>query len=381
MAFQEVHVSQFTSPTTCYTGCRSGAGLFATETHSFSYHDENMTFTTESLSAGSSPKLCVGHDQSDAWELFCFLDPSLIQGEHMEAPHHGSVSASSSPELESTIHTPIAWMTLKSREELAPTYTVSLTYRPLTPCLITHKEEGQLLAWVGSADDSKLRCFVVDHNQALRPVELDVSAFSFDSPIMVMDSLTQENACLLAVGCQDGTVRVVTFDYKRTGDSLSFSHLESHTVIVDGPIMALNMSHQNGKTKLLVGSMCGFVCQLQQGEANWEGPSMVAEGLCASEDAVLAVHIFDNMVAFGTHSGRVYVCEQRQDDSYRQLWTCQLPYPIHGLTHVPKTPPRLLVTTRHTFHVFSRNCPKYSVSRAKRQLEQLMSRRNSQTNA
>jgi hypothetical protein len=381
MAFQEVHVSQFTSPTTCYTGCRSGAGFFATETHSFSYQDENMTVTTESLS-GSSPKLCVGHDQSGAWELFSFLDPSLIQEEQVEAPHRRrSVSTSSLPELESIDTTPIAWMTLKSREKLAPTYTASLTYRPLTPCLMTHQEERQVLVWGGSADDSKPRCFVVDQNQTLRPVELDGSAFSFDSPIMVMDSLTQENGCLLAVGCQDGTVRVITFDYQRTGDSLSFSHLESHTVTVDGPIMALNISHQNGKTNLVVGSMCGFVCRLQQVEENWTGPLMVAEGLCDSEDAVLAVHMFDNMVAFGTHSGRVYVCEQRQDDSYRQLWTCQLPYSIHGLAHVPKTSPTLLVTTRHTFHVFSRNCPKYSVSTAKRQLEELMSLRNSQINA
>jgi hypothetical protein len=239
---------------------------------------------------------------------------------------------------------------------------------------MAHKEEGQVLAWVGSADDSKLRCFVVDHNQTLRPVELDGSAFSFDSHIMVMDSLTRENCSLLAVGCQDGTVRVITFDYQRTGDSLSFSHLESHSVIVDGPIMALSISHRNGKMKLAMGSMCGFVCQLQQVEENWAGPSMVAEGLCDSEDAVLAVHMFDNMVAFGTHSGRVYVWEQRQDDSYRQLWTCQLPYAIHGLAHVPKTSPTLLVSTRHTFHVFSRNCPKYSASTAKRQLEQLMSR-------
>lgn len=407
MAFQEVHVSQFTSPTTCYTGCRSGAGFFATETHSFFYEHTHTTVTTESLSAGASLRKqhCVGYDQSGTWELFCFLDPSLYKDEQqMEAPFHhyhhhhersASMSLSSLPELESSNTAlvnapPIAWITLQWKETtLAPTtYTTaaSLTYRPLTPLLTTHNDGSQVLAWVGSADDSKLRCYMlVDNNQSLLPVELSNSAFSFDSPVMVMDSLKTHDdngVCLVAMGCQDGTVRVISFEYHRSGDSVSFARLASHTVIVDGPIMALHLSQQrNGSTNnLVVGSMCGFVCRLQQqaDETSWAGPWMVAEGLWNkdSEDAVLAVHMLsDKMVAFGTHSGCVHVWEPRQDDSYRLLWHCQLPYSIHGVAHVPNSSsPTLLVTTRHTFHVFHQGeyCPRYSARSVQRRLEDLM---------
>jgi hypothetical protein len=403
MTFQEVHASQFTRPTTCYTACRSGAGFFATETHSFSYDHEHTTVTAESLSS-SRKRLCVGYDQSGTWELFCFLDPSLYKDE--EAHHHvRSVSMSSSiPELlESSttlVDAPIAWITLQCKE--THTYvtpaTAALTYRPLTPLLTTHKDEhSQVLAWVGSADDSKLRCYMVDHNnQTLLPVELSDSVFSFDSPVMAMDSLIAHNdddndtgvVCLvIAMGCQDGTIRVISFDYQRSGDdSVSFSHLTSYTVIVDGPIMALHLSQQkssNGSTttNLVVGSMCGFVCRLQQVNetSSWAGPWMVAEGLWNkdSEDAVLAVHMLPNkMVAFGTLSGCVHVWEPRQDDdSYRLLWQCQLPYSIHGVAHVPNSsPPALLVTTRYTFHVFHQDdcCPGYSASIVQRRLKDLM---------
>lgn len=419
MAFQEVHVSQFTSPTTPYTGCRHGDGYFATETHSFHClaNENDIQVTAESL---PQEQQCVGHDQSGAWELFAFLNQSVNQDEQEQvnaSDNHRRTSQSSISALESSLrsmeassssllegesaptaqeHNTIAWLVLKSREELAPAFTASLSFRPLTPMITTpldhhSKDECKVVGWVGSADDSKLRCFIPQRGDhpILKQVELkNDDVFQFDSPVMVMDSLTTQGKNqqqLIAVGCQDGTVRVISFSSRRTGDSLSFTKLVAHTILVDGPIMALHLSqqHHDGTMHLIVGSMCGFVCRLKKTCDGWQGPWMVTEGLwntsLDSEDAVLAVNkLSSNMVALGTHSGQCFVYQERlgEDDSYRLLWKCQLPYSIHGLSHV-HTPAQtsLLVTTRYTFHVFRRDVPKYSAERAKRRVEEMISQR------
>jgi hypothetical protein len=248
------------------------------------------------------------------------------------------------------------------------------------------EDESNVVAWVGSADDSKLRCYIAYHGNRheLHPVQLKEKVFSFDSPVMVMDSLTQRKSYMIAVGCQDGTVRIISFQYQRTGEALSFVKLTAHTVLVDGPIIALHLSQQGNATHLVVGSMCGFVCHLKKAaERRWEGPWMVAEGLwnssLNSEDAVLAVHMLSkDMVALGTHSGQCFVWQQREaEDSYRLAWKCKLPYSIHGLSHVDAVSgqPSLFVTTRYTFHVFQRDIPKYYADTAKRRLEELISQR------
>jgi len=415
MAFREVHASQFQSPTTPYTGCRHADGFFATESHSLHCLCEDKDDII--VTAGPLPppqQQCVGHDQSGAWELFAFLDPSInIEEEkemsvseasesHRRASHSSiasmEASATSLPEIvelpTQEAEAPIAWLVLRSQEQLAPIFTAPLTYRPLTPLLTTpldsrSEDETKVAAWVGSADDSKLRCYIADDGSrhVLREVELKDAVFSFDSPIMAMDSVSLGKRHLIAVGCQDGTVRVISVQYQRRGEILSFKKLTVHTVLVDGPIMALHLSRQETATHLVVGSMCGFVCRLKKTcEMSWQGPWMVAEGLWNaafdSEDAVLAVNMLsEDMVALGTHSGKCFVWQQREEqveDSYRLVWNCELPYSIHGLSHVKSGlsgRPSLLVTTRYTFHVFQRDVPKYCAATAKRRLEEMISER------
>lgn len=416
MAFQEVHVSQFTSPTTPYTGCRHSSGFFATENHSFhcSCKDDDIQVTTGALPPPRQQ--CVGHDQSGAWEFFAFLDPSTNDTDEQDMTvseasdsHRRSIASLEtsmrsleasttslpdiveSPALEAGA--PIAWIVLRSRQELAPTFTASLTYRPLTPLLTTpldhrSEDESKVVAWVGSADDPKLRCYIAEdgNDHFLKQAELKDDGFSFESPVMVMDSLTQGKSHLIAVGCQDGTVRVISFQYQRTGNSLSFAQLTAHTILVDGPIMALHLSQQDNITHLVVGSMCGFMCRLQKADnCSWEGPWMVAEALwndsLDSEDAVLAVNMISkDMVALGTHSGKCFVWQQREgeaEDSYRLVWKCELPYSIHGLSHVNASSgqPLLFVTTRFTLNIFQRDVPRYCAATAKRRLEELISER------
>ena len=398
-------MSQLTSPTTCYSGCRQASGFFASETHSL--HCVSNVDGDVALTSGSLPSpqghdrrsICVGHDQCGAWELFSFLDPPPEEASagHQHQLAESMASLSSLPEITvdpspgeaQVADPPVAWIAIRSRETLAPTCTASLTYRPLSPLLmnpLNHRteDESRVVVWVGSADDAKLRCYISDHNnhEVLRPVDLSQDVFTFASPVMVMDSLRRGQSYVLAVGCQDGTVRVITFQCHRAGDTLSFTNITAHAVIVDGPIMSLHISQQeNASMQLVVGSMCGFVCRLQK-KKTWEGPWMVAEGLwnsrLESEDAVLAVHMLSkDMVAVGTHSGRCLVWQKREetDDSYRLVWECQLPYSIHGLAHIATAQPCLLVTTRHTFHVFQQQVPKYSASTAKRRIQELISQR------
>ncbi len=434
MSFQEVHVSQFTSATTPFTACRHKDGFFATTTHSLHCTVENDTVKVSAGPLPSSREHCVGHDQSGAWHLYSFLDSDdeqvlrnvSSQSTEQAAPSSSTNRRVSHSSLESSMRsveaslssladaevsteqahdnndddTTIAWLVLRSKEEIAPTFTAPLSFRPLSPVLTSpmnhySEDETRVVAWVGSADDSELRCFIPtqDDNVALfKQVTLeDKDAFSFDSPVMVMDSLEGKNQQhWIAVGCQDGTVRIISFRFTRTGDSLHFSKLEAHTVLVDGPIIALHLSQEkgNGTIHLLVGSMCGFACGLKK-EQNQEfkGPWMVVEGLwnssLDSEDAILAVNkLPNNMVAVGTHAGVCHVYRQRDDKSYQLLWKVQLPYSIHGLSHINVSSsgqPYLLVTTRYTFHVFQRNVPKYSADTAKRRIEKLISQRQDAT--
>lgn len=419
MAFQEVHVSQFTSPTTPYSGCRHPDGFFATENHVFhcGYNDDNITVTPSPLPLAH----CVGHDQRGTWQLFAYLDDASAANDEQElhaseaSDSHPRLSQSSLATLEASVSSsvaevdvtaptntgateaPVAWLVLSSRDDNECVFTTSLSYRPLTPLVtiitpVSLDNQGEtqgVLAWVGSADDSKLRCYIADNANALRQVELKEDVFSFDSPVMVMDALNSgERNHLIAVGCQDGTVRVISFQQESNESSLSFTNVTAHTILVDGPIMALHLSLQQDKTThLVVGSMCGFVCRLEKkkDDGDWEGPWMVTQGLwddsLDSEDAVLAVNMLSNedIIALGTHSGQASVWQKRPaQDSYRLVWKCQLPYSIHGLSHASASiteQPVLLVTTRFTFHVFQRHVPKYCADTAKRRLQEMIAQR------
>lgn len=411
MVFQEVHAVQFTSPTTCYTGCRHSLTRFATETHSFQLlDDKNDIIRVASEPLPFSHQVCVGHDQSKSWQVFCFLadiecsdstpatgaaEPSdlprraPLSSTIVDPPESSAVNTSTAPS--DRVSSTTAWLVLRSHGDNTRTFEAALNYRPLSPLVCSNDENGNessVLAWVGSADDSQLRCYVIaEDSQSLESVELSDSAFSLDSPIMVIDSLrnapqSKETCCCMAVGCQDGSVRIISFQLEQISETVSFSHVASHTVLVDGPIIALHLSRgQDGttRTQLLAGSMCGFVCRLEKVEAAWNGPWMVTEGLPGKDDPVLAVHALTNdALALGTHSGRCEVWIKGESD-YRRLWSCLLPYSIHGLAHEESSstelPPRLMVTTRHTFHVFERKLTRYNAGSAKRRLEDLIQSR------
>ena len=235
MSFQEVHVSQFTSATTPFTACRHKDGFFATETHSLHCTVENGTVQVSVGPLPSSREHCVGHDQGGAWHLYAFLDSDDEQvmmnvsssgaeaappaNQNRRASHSSlessmrsmEASLSSLPDAELVTaeahddETTIGWLVLRSKEEVAPTFTAPLAFRPLSPiltCPMNHysEDETRVVAWVGSADDSLLRCYIPqDDNVALlKQVKLkNEEVFSFDSPVMVMDSLEGKNRAAL----------------------------------------------------------------------------------------------------------------------------------------------------------------------------------------
>jgi hypothetical protein len=193
---------------------------------------------------------------------------------------------------------------------------------------------------------------------------------------MSIDSSFIDNQRLhLAVGCQDGTIRIFVVK-KMNDDALQVQ--SSHTVMVDGPIVALSMDSNNNN--LYAGSMCGFVCRLQynNNEHSWSGPTMVTpdplqDAKLSTEDCVLAVHSLNNRVVVGTQSGQCCLYEQCEGDYYL-AWHCQLPYPIHGVVLLQRS--SLLVLTRRTVHVFhEQSQQKYSASKAKQRLIELLNER------
>jgi hypothetical protein len=265
--------------------------------------------------------------------------------------------------------------------------------------------------WVGSSNDAHLRLFVpstADHRLVLHSLA-SYPEFSMSTPVMALDYFCHDTdtgsppgACksTLAVACQDGTVRIITWEQGRT-----FANLRATTVIVDGPIVTLHVSFLDGdcqsrttlptivsgdgKTKqwyrprrlqVVVGSLCGYVCSMVEklpeeeekessGEEKyekgsdrtvmstashprWEGPFMVVQGFwnhaLEAEDSVLAVHVIvdHQLVAIGTHAGRCLLYREERSDSgenasqsssYIKVWECTLPYSVHGIVAIPTT--------------------------------------------
>lgn len=450
--WKEVHVSQFTSSTTCYSGLRrTTSRRFATETHTFLLgHDpnENVQVTAAPLpltgiSVSSSP-VCVGYDACQEpshklWELFAFLEERQVLEQQQGNTTATTATTSSDPQHTSTTTTSTSSETIQTSsnnmsnsslsfihaaEEVSiaqdgsPShgwlvlrhawdglaYKTVLTFRPLAPHVgaivveVPHipttsstdesplKEQSRLV-WVGSADDSKLRCYlaVEDIENKLYPLDLlhSIDAFSFSSHVMSIDSIVYKDQNFLAIGCQDGTVRLVSFELL----GRSFRNVKEHTVIVDGPILSLSLMETTDEMlQLAVGSMCGFVCRLQYNGTKWHGPTMVTDGLWNNklqiDDPVLAVDMRDHhTAAVGTQAGRCLLYEQQQgeeDDDYRLVWQCQLPFPIHAIVW---TADSLLVTTQWTIHVFqlSEQPAVYSASTAKRRLEALLEERKLQS--
>jgi hypothetical protein len=185
---------------------------------------------------------------------------------------------------------------------------------------------------------------------------------------------------------QDGTIQLVSW----TGKASNFQDLCSHRVIVDGPLVSLYIQpRDDGRLRVVIGSLCGYVCCLTKEGTAWKGPEMVVQGLwnprTVDEDSVLAVCALGDCIAVGTFSGRCMIYQAcHYSPNYRLLWECTLPYSIHGLELRQTTSSSFdfLVLTRRSLHIFrpkslfSLSIPpaKYSVDSAKAKLKRMLER-------
>jgi hypothetical protein len=343
---------------------------------------------------------------------------------------------------EASTHEKISQIILRQRQgDVAVEYSTTLDFRPLavTVCEFpaapavastatleldtTTAEDGErsnqnftagVGIWLGSADNNKLHwltpssfahdCGGNDERRCslISLALLDDPAFQFLTPIMAIgfvvattmipplsDPEPRQLHCL-AVACQDGTIRLITFRYvdavaaaggeQLTAATATFQDIRHNQVIVDGPIVCLHLQQidrTHGGTPLLhitVGSMCGYVAELYSDPETmeWQGPYMVAQGFwnarLSAEDPVLAVYTAGSTVFLGTQAGRCLAYQKQVDieseealenagcaeeerrHSFQLRWHCQLPYPVHAVSSL--TDDRLLVTTRRTVHIF-----------------------------
>ena len=220
------------------------------------------------------------------------------------------------------------------------------------------------------------------------------------------DSKVDKWHCL-AAACQDGTIRLVRYctsmgssPHRDSANTVvTLTHVRAHTLIVDGPIACIGLSrgrHPDSLLRCVIGSLCGFACEVvwngkddtAGNDGTWEGPHLVAYGLrnvrLGCEDSVLAVGTADvarqgrgsivashhhRLVAVGTHEGRCLVYGAVKSATatttttttarplsssmatYELLWSCTLPYPVHGVAFGSNCS-RLVVTTRRSAHLF-----------------------------
>jgi hypothetical protein len=310
-----------------------------------------------------------------------------------------------------------------------------LDFRPLCPCVARwggqrtsshiqvnkkkdkHEDVGFVGIWLGSADDATLRLYVPSPNdpRSLVSVALPEEHFSVDSPVMALDfcsvrwpdhgargscgsisaaSPTTTTTHTLAIGCQDGTIQLITWGDPTKGDVNTatsnenkhclFGDITSQKVIVDGPLVCLKIDYnQFTSLRVTVGSLCGYVCQLTYDYSNrgnlsdffWEGPHIIVQDLFNSsintEESVLTVDVWDNYVVVGTQLGRCLLYATHDSENYFLVWQAVLPYPVHGIAIINRNDTKaghpttevqkegncssmlsLAVTTRRSFHIF-----------------------------
>ena len=213
---------------------------------------------------------------------------------------------------------------------------------------------------------------------------------AFASPVLGIHSLHVEHCTLpfssdtsmdhrgniyyLAISCQDGTIRVITFSvYPTTHDSYSDMNLSYYIynvseMIEDGPIVAITLSVAS-EPKLLptilltIGSMCGTTCQYHQSDPylHFQGPDTIGWSLWNPsldiEDAITAIEGFDILVVVGTCSGRIYMFQkQRSSPLYIQTLEQNLYYPIHSIVIQrlanDERSVEMIVSTRKSVHLF-----------------------------
>ena len=403
MEYSQVKYSRFISSTTCYSGLRAlsenGFGSFATESDSIQCSSASNDITGQSLSDVIRPMTvelpCVGHACLQTQEAFVFLEkknhaahqgPSVKTtvttnsdlrssfnrsqnlvisdempgSETMSAPAPSAPTPSGSVEQQSPDASVMVWKDVDTCSK------VSLPCRLLAPTFSKVGDRHYIL-WAGSADDSELRCFQIINQevQSVKVKKLD----GVTSPIMSIDSHDDEKQHSLALGCQDGTVCIMSFSCKWTGDQICLETLTTHSVIVDGPIMSLHLTN----SRLLLGSMCGYVCQLLFTGDVWEEPSMVVEEFLwdsryEADDPVLAVEYWMDRIVLGTYSGLVQIHVPVDKKMYAVEWSCRAPDAVHAIAHFQN---KLVVTTRTSILMFEAKA-NYSAERAKHRLQKIL---------
>lgn len=390
MTFQESHVTQLSSPTTCFSGLTSGLqSKLASTTHFVEIDESRQHVLATPISFPSDRFVCVGFTCSKEDQVHCILeqeDATLIAEESdgltidsvanestatinrrqpttsatlANTESTSNVMSDDSNTITRTFKAALVWQRLDQNELKLPLQT-----RPLSPHLTS---DG--LLWIGSADDCLLKCYRRTEREILKLNFEKISAFSFTSPIMRLTSITLPGGLqCLAVGCQDGTIRLL--EYSSVAD---IENATSHTVIVDGPIISLHLCFmENKELQVLCGSMCGFVCRMTTATAmSWQGPDLILQGLWhgESDDAVLAVcSMTRHRIAIGTFAGWLYVVTH---GAGKLVWKCVLPYAIHAIAQDNN---KLIVTTKRTMHVFDDMTPPmlYSGSLAKERLEKIL---------
>lgn len=249
-------------------------------------------------------------------------------------------------------------------------FSVALDFRPLAPTICALRcmdaEETPAIILFGSADNNKLHWYEADSiSLSLRPRSIESEAFLFSSPVMAIDFkvLNEQQLNILAVSCQDGTLRTILFRYTEPGDLIDIRYSQ---VIVDGPLVCTCVQViDDGWIQVTSGSLYGYVTELEVNSHTGQsrGPYMVAEGFwnaaVRAEDSVLVVHALKDYVLVGTQSGCVLVFQKmvsagmgnRRD--YCLAWQCKLPYPIYSLCTICDES-KILVTTRRSVHIFQR---------------------------
>ena len=408
MEYSQIKYSRFISPTTCYSGLRSlsenGSGSLATETDLIQYSSTSNAISGNSLSDITRPLPvdlpCVGHSLLHTQQVFVFIQkkekdlvaqhgssvtttlPTNSSGafnrsQNLSISEDISGSETTSAAVPSTAAAAAATATTVEHDgptaasvivwkDGATCCRVTLPCRLLAPTFSKVGDEKYIL-WAGSADDSELRCFHIFQKE-IRSIAVE-KLEAVTSPIMSIDCFDDQDHHSLAIGCQDGTLCIMSFSCQMTGDQICLETLTTHSVIVDGPIMSLHLT----KTRVLLGSMCGYVCQLLFTGDVWEEPRMVVETFLwdsryEADDAVLAVAHWMGRVVLGTYSGLVQVHVPVGIAMYAVEWSCRVPDAVHAIAHYQN---KLVVTTRTSMLIFEAKA-KYSAERAKHRLLKIL---------
>lgn len=391
MEYSHIKFSSFSGSTTCYSGLgqvsTDGSGYLATESEliqvSAEANDAFCCTLPEITKDQSGDVRCVGHACLHTQQVFIFLqkdpptdidhyasvvmnssimselhftptqshDPSISDGSVvLEATDNGVPSLVSADEdvAHNSYASIIVW------KDGATCLRISVPCRLLAPTF-SKVDENEYILWVGSADDSELRCFHIV-NREIRDVKVDTLE-AVTSPIMTIDCCSDNDQHSIAVGCQDGTVCIMPFACRRVDDRITLEILRTHSDVVDGPIMSLHLT----KTRALVGSMCGYVCQFVFTNDVWGEPSMVVKDCLwdaryEANDTVLAVHYWMDRVVLGTYSGLLQV-HVPVGTTYNVEWSCRFPDAVHAIVHYDN---KLIVTTRTSLHVVQAKSPMIS---------------------